>query len=354
MTTETTVSVPSASALQAEASSAHARINIPLNLENWKHIAPEIQTELLWFHQYILDHNLGWKAAEDATGYDQSTIFRVLKGTYTGSWQKIVDSIKSFRRISEKRGQIQVNEFAENSLTKLIWAGLDYALANNSITMIIGESRMGKTLSAKTWAAANNHGRSVFVTASPIGGIKTLMRAIAQRVGVNKNLNMSQMAEAIYRAFNSNRILIVDEFHRLLPSDSRTVNPTNIEFLRDLHDQTGCALALMSTQRAPDRLERGAYQYEQLIGRIGMPIRLPVRIQRKDILPIVEQYIERPSKELMVELEDVANRPGRLGIVVELLKVASRIAAKQSAGAIEEAHVFKAIDIRRQMSGEKR
>src|SRR5581483_2650929 len=132
--------------LQAEASSAHSRINVPLNLDNWKNLPEHVVGELTWFHQHLLDHSLSWTEASQAIGYDRSTVFRVLKGTYEGSWQKIVQAIASYRKLDEQRGTIQKNEFVENSISRLIFAALDYALANNSITLIIGESRTGKTI----------------------------------------------------------------------------------------------------------------------------------------------------------------------------------------------------------------
>jgi DNA transposition AAA+ family ATPase len=299
--------------LSAEASSAHSRINIPLNLENWKGLPEETSGELLWFHQHVLDAKLGWKECESALNYDKSTVFRVLKGTYEGNWQKIVEAIRSYRKLQEQRGSIQQNEFTPNSISALIWAGLDYAMANNSITLIEGESRSGKTIAATAWQQANNHGRSVLITAPPIGGTKALVRRVATAVGVNKSQDMASMVEAIYRAFNPNRILIVDEAHRCLPSDARTANPATLEFLRDVHDMTKCALALISTKRLPLRLEKGAYQYEQLLGRIGMPIRVKTRITQKDIRPIVQQFLDDAGADLMSQLEEIANQPGRLG-----------------------------------------
>lgn len=334
----------------AEASSAHARINVPLNLENWKHLDPGTQQELLWFHQHALDTKLDWEACCDALNYDRSTVFRILKGTYEGSWKNILKAIESYRKIIETRGTIQQNEFAENGISKLIFSGLRYAMANNSITLIVGESRMGKSTCAKVWRDRNNHGRSVFVTVPPYGGTKALLRAIAQAIGVNANLPVPQMLAAIYRGFNRNRILILDEAHRLLPGDRRT-NPINLEIVRDIHDLTGCALALLATERFNMELRKSEYQFEQLLGRIGMPIRLPKRLKESDILPILIQYIPEPSDTLISEALRIANDLGRLGILVELLKVGSRMAAKDKKK-LTETHIFAAIKLRHEMMGQ--
>ncbi len=336
--------------VQAEAASAHARINVPLNLNNWREREPEERAELLWFHQHILDQELSWEEASKALGYDRSTLFRLLKGTYeAASWAKPIAAIRSYRKVAEQRATIQKQTFAENPVSRLIFAGLDYALANNSITTIIGESRQGKSVCVDAWAIRNNHGRSVKVVAPPVGGIKMLMRCIAGKVGANKNQSLIQLLESLHRAFDRNRILIVDEAHRLLPNDARTVNPALLEMLRDLHDQTGCALALVATARFSERLKNGSYQFEQLVGRIGMPIRLPKTLTKKDVMPILVQYLADPSDEMIETLVQIANRPGRLGIVVETLKVASRIAKAKKP--LREQHVLDAIQLRKDMTG---
>jgi DNA transposition AAA+ family ATPase len=335
---------------QAEASSAHSRINIPLNLENWRTLDQDIQNELLWFHQHALDEKLTLKDCAAAIGYDQSTIFRVLKGTYEGSWKNVVEAIRSYRKLVLNRATIQKNEFVENSLTKLIYAGLDYALANNSITLITGESRQGKSITLRNWHHINNHGRSVPITAPAFGGTKGLLRELCEACGQGKNKATSDAHAAILRAFNQNRILIVDEAHRLLPGDRRS-NPVNLEILRDIHDRTGCALALIATARFDAELRKGEYMFEQLLGRIGMPIRLPRKIKKSDIMPIVSQYVKSPSDALLDICHDIANKPGRLGIMVETLKVASRIAKKKSVK-LDEDHIFSAVKLREQMQGE--
>lgn len=334
----------------ATASSAHARINIPLNLDNWRAWPQNIQADLLWFHQHILDHRMGWDAVCDAIGYDRSNVFRVLKGTYTGNISNVCQAVRKYRKIAETRVGIQTNVPAENGISRMIGAGLEYALANNSITTIVGESRMGKSVAAEIWRQANNHGTSVLVVAPPYGGTRLFLRRIADAVGVNKNFSVAAIYEALQRAFNPNRMLIVDEAHRLLPGDRRC-NPVSLDILRDLHDTTRCALALISTQRFDDELRKSHYQYEQILGRIGMPIRLPRRMRKADWMPILAQYINHPSAELCEHITHIANHQGRLGIMVEVLKVASRIANK-AGEKLAEQHVYKSIALRRQMMGE--
>ncbi|MBI3985403.1 MAG: ATP-binding protein [Lentisphaerae bacterium] len=336
--------------VNAQASSAHARINVPLNLENWKSLPEEVQQTMLWFHQHLLDRRMNWVDAEEASGFDRSTIFRALKGTYEGSWKNICAAIRSYQRLDEERGSIQQNAFVENSISRLVWGALDYACANNSMTTIIGGSRQGKTISLLAWRAEHNHGRSVYVPVPAYGGTRLFVRRIAETVGVNRNQGIVLIMEALTRSFNKNRILIIDEAHRLLPGSGRG-NPVSLEVVRDLHDQTGCAVALVATQRFDDELRKSLYQYEQVLGRIGMPVRLPRTIRTADILPIIEQYLKNPSDQVIESCYQIANEMGRLGILVETWKMASRIASK-AREKLNESHFEKAMAIRKKMKGE--
>jgi len=334
----------------AAAASAHSRINIPFNLGNWRELPEAAAIEVAWFHQYALEEGLNWQQVCAALNYDKSTIFRVLKGTYTGSWQKVAESIQSYRRIVAERVAIKHASFRETPMTRLITGGLSYALANNSITKITGESRMGKTESAKWWRDQNNHGRTAYIVAPAYGAARALLKEIATCLGINRNTGLTNMHEAILRSFNENRMLIVDEAHRLLPKDRRA-DPTLLEILRDIHDRTKCGLALLTTRRFDEGVGRSEYQYEQILGRIGMPVQLPREFSWDDVEPIVGQYLESVPADLQSELLKIANSPGRLGILCETLKFASRIASK-GRKSLRADSVRTAIATRHQMMGE--
>ena len=338
------------SAESALASSAHSRINIPFNLGNWRDLDEEHTQELAWFHMHALEEHLNWKQCEAALGYSNTTIYRALKGTYEGDWDKVISNIRSYRAIIAERCAIKNAAFRETRITKLVTGGLSYAMANNSITKITGESRQGKTVAAKWWRDQNNHGRTAFITAPAYGAARALLKEIAVCLGVNRNTGLTNMHESILRAFNENRMLIVDEAHRLLPKDKRG-EPVLLEILRDIHDRTGCALALLTTRRFDEGIAKTEYQYEQVLGRIGMPVQLPREFIWEDISPIVDQYAHGLPATLRKELLRIANAPGRLGILCETLKFASRIATK-SASTLRASTIETAIATRHQMMGE--
>ena len=187
------------------------------------------------------------------------------------------------------------------------------------------------------------------ITAPAYGGVKALLREIAQAVGASGRASGLQVLDSVQRAFSPERILIVDEAHRLLPSDGKM--PVALEVLRDLHDRTGCALALLSTARFDGELRKSDYQYEQLLGRIGVPIRLPSSVDKPHFLPILKQYIRNPGDAALKAAAQVANERGSLGILVESLKFGSKI-AKGAGKPMSDEHFLKALAIRKQMMGE--
>lgn len=338
---------------QAEASSAHSRINIPLNLSNWRERSPEEQELLTWFHQHCLNESLNMKDAATAIGYDNSVVFRVLKGTYEGSWQNVCSRIDGYRKLWFDRASLKRNVFAENRISRLVWGALDYAIAVQGITEIRGESGQGKSIAAREWQERNNHGKTVFVECPPTGGINALLREICQCVGHNRNHSTAQMQEGLLRAFNANRILIIDEASRLLPGQ-RAVTPVKLEALRYIHDRTGCALGFITTSRFRDSLQKQEYQFEQLLGRIDMPVTLPHEMDQEDFMPLLRQYISEPSSELIDLAKTVTNDGlgGRMRRLGKHLQFASKI-ANTDKEALTEMHVFKAVRLHQRNCGEQ-
>ncbi len=326
------------------------KINIPLNLSNWKDLPEDTQSSLLWFHQFLIDHRLSWAEAAASIDYDTTVIFKVLKGQYTGNYANVCAAIAKFRKREETPLTLKGHQFAENSITKLIFNGLSYALNNSSITLIVGESGQGKSVAAQAWKNQNNHGKTVMVIAPAYGGTKALLYGIGRAIGANVKNNCYNLHESILEAFNENRILVVDEAHRLLPGEKST-KAVSLEILRDIHDRTGCGLALIATARFRDELKKSRYMFEQLIGRVGRPIKLPKAITLEDVETIVKAFIPRPTQAVLTVCQALAEKPGRLRIMVETLKVAAKIAAKKQSK-LDETHILMAQKIREEMQGD--
>lgn len=325
---------------------------IPLNLSIIETLPADARDHVLWLHQHMIDQGMTIASAAESIGYDASTMHRVLRGNYAGSWPNVIAGIRSYRRLTGQRSEIQRAQFAENSISRLIWARLDWAMANESMAIIIGESGQGKSLAARAWRDKCAPGRTVMVEAPVLGGIAELMRYIAMGCGVKADTKHTR-ADSIQRAFNRDRMLIIDEAHRLLPGNMTSGRQANrLEILRWIHDTTGAAVVLIATQRFTDDLEAGsnAYQFEQLIGR-AYTTRLPRKIGADAVRPLLQQYIGKPSAKLVQTACDLANERGRMRTLAKTLAVASRVAAK-SGHEVSEEDVYRALAVERQLQGE--
>ena len=332
---------------EARAASAHARINLPLNLAAWADVPAEWHPDMLWFHQFILDQGMDFKAVEEAVGYNWNTVYKFLTGTSTGSYGNFCAAIATYRKIAEKRKTIQRQEFVHNSISQIVFATLDYTFANNCMTLIVGESGMGKSTIMQAWRDENNHGTSVYVDCPPVGGIKGFLGAIAHAVGVG-NAPIPSMLAAVTRAFNVNRILLLDNMHRALPGDPRTAAKL-FDVVQYLFDGSGCAVGMSATARLDAHMRQSTQMFEQTTGRVGIPVHIPREVGWKDIAEIVRQYIPSPSEETRRHAMRIANAHGHIRQLVERLKVASRIAAKAKEPITDE-HFLTAIRVRAELA----
>jgi DNA transposition AAA+ family ATPase len=338
-------------ALQNTGNSAHSRINLPLSLHNWKDVDEKFHDDLLWFHQHLLDQGMNWDEAGEAVNYSRNSVYQFLRGMSQGSYENFCKSIRSYKRIVEERATIQRQAFAENTFTRLIFSAFDYALANNCMMMVVGESGLGKSTAMQAWRDRNNHGRSVYVDTPPAGGLKGFLAAIAARVGANKNAPIPQMLHAVTQAFNPNRILLLDNLHRAIPADPRSA-PKIFDVIQYIFDETSCSVGISATARLDGEMRSSTYMFEQFTGRIGTPIYLPVKVKDDDFLPIVEQYFSNPTEEAIEIARRIVNAPGHIRQLVERLKTASRIANKAKEN-LNSSHFAKAEKVRRSMSRHK-
>lgn len=354
-----TTSLPVDRSTAAAASSAHNRINVPLNLQNWTALPEEHQDLLGWFHQHLLDEGMGWEAAANALGFNSDdhdaakSLFAVLKGTFEGDWDGMMERIRDYQKLALERASHKHASFSLTPAAKLIWAGLDYALTSNTMVQIKGDSGHGKTISSRAWLDTKAAGRGVRVEVPTLGGTRGFLSAICKGTGNNQNASIMQMCAAIFRAFNRDRILILDEANRLLPKDRR-ITPEKLEFVREIHDRTGAPIAMFITQRFDEEMEGNDYIYEQVLGR-SLQIRLPSVLDEADFRPLVVQYFPNPTKKLLEACEQVANnkmarQKGRLRTMVKIFELANRMAVKEREKnprkRFTEEHFFKALALR--------
>jgi len=310
-------------------------INIPDNLlqAGISSYSEEEQDDIQWMFTFARAELGGSRDRMCETfDLDWTTIVRIAQGKYGAKLDNIVERIRDVRRRYQESG---ASTFVQTVVTRKVFEVLDYALAGDleggRIVMISGDSRRGKTAAAKEWCRQNNHGHSVYVDCPVTGGLRALMTEVADKVGVNAGRKTADLQDRILKSFHPRRILVVDEVLRLLPTRRGDRRPTELEFIRRLHDVTRCAVALIATPVFEQEMQSGWLRnyMEQLVGRIADPIAIPPRVFRSEAREICATFTRNPSEAMVGLAHRISNEPGKFGVLFELLRQAAGAAKRR-------------------------
>ena len=320
-------------------------INVPQNviLAGIKKYSQQDQDDLLWLIGYVRSEKVGSRAAmNELLGCDYTTTYRVLSGTYQASIAHFMENVRRIRENAEKPG----SEFIQTVVTKKVFRTLDIARKNHSIVYIAGPPRRGKTTALKEWQRRNNHGRSIYIDCPALGGTKALLAELAKKAGIDTQRKMWDIAERLQNSFDWRHTIILDEVHRLRPV--KGIDVKSLEFLRRLHDVSGCGLALTSTIWFWREIEKGGLSMylEQILGRIEEPLIIPEKVSHSEAGDICRAFNPDPSIELIELAHEIANGKGKLGVLFFILCDAMQL-AKSKKEPLSETHLKAAQASRR-------
>jgi len=331
-----------------EATMSRDCINIPDNVlqKSIQGYSQEDQDDLQWLFSYATQElgNSRDRLCEILQA-DWSTVFRVATGSYPASIANFMEKVRDMKR--RVNATVTDTGFVETMVSRKIFDVLDYALAGDinggKIVLITGSSRRGKTTIIQEWCRRNNHGKSVYIDAPESGGMRAILYEIADACRVNKGRKTSDLRERVIGSFNRRRILIVDEIARLVPKN-REPKVTELEFLRRLHDKTGCAIAICATPVFEHMVDTSRMHdfLEQLVGRIAEPLKIPENVYRDECRAFLKAFgADQADKPLLDLTHQIANSTGKLGILFELLNQAAAL-AKATNTPLSHAHLSAA------------
>lgn len=330
-------------------------IRVECKTDRLAFLPPTIRDPIVAFHAEILGSPAwNWKRVRQEIGYDSSTMSKAFRGVYPGSYERIAAAIAVF--FDRQAAEAAPSELVQTPIIKTIWSALDYARANHTGTLIIGPSRTGKTAAAKAYDSRRDEKRlpiSIYIQAWPTGGISSIRSALCTKLGIPVKINPSIADAKIVSAISRNRILIIDEAHRLLGSKTGS---KSLDYIRAVTDEAGCGFAVLATVRFEDYLLESAYMFEQFIGRIEAPIRIAEEIHGEDWQPIVAQFFPDALNALTADtirsLGRIANSAGHFASIVHVMHLAQRDAAHRKE-MLDNAHVHRAIIWRREKFNQK-
>ena len=334
---------------EASLKNSAQRIQAPIRVNAWPFLEPSEQRLMLDFHQHCLNSDFSARQIGELIDVQRGNAYKIIHGTYEAKdWSNILDKIRGYMDSVRSRESEAAGNFVENRPWATISATLDWPLSNGTMSLIQAESRMGKTACAREWLRRMGAARAVMVEPLPIGGARALLGKIANAVGIShRKYGGPDILMRLARSFDSRRVLIVDEAGRIMPRGTKR-SADALEVLRYLHDLTGCGICLIVTERAVTDLVESQYQFEQVIGRIGLASSLP-ELKDSDILPMIAHFGKFDGATVEILLQ-IARDPGRLGAMVSTLESADRI-ARYGKQTLSSRHVREALRKRAGLQG---
>ncbi len=309
-------------------------------------LSPAEQDDLLWLHGYALEALGGSRTAFcEWLGVDWTTATRIWRGKYGASIAQYLERVRYLRR---KAHLTQKTGFVETIITRKICQVCDVAREQGAMVMVSGPSGRSKTHSVREWQRRNNHGRALYVYAPEAGGLTAFLNALGKNLVISARQTNREIAEAIEKGLDYRNTLIVDEVAHLMPV-GRGPTIQTLEFIRGLHDRTGCGVVLVATPLFERELEAGRWStwFEQLQGRVELHLRIPQTFSRLEIAEICSAFVDEPDPDLVRAAREIAN--ARKGGVRELFRhlgrasqAAEKLGEPLTAAHLKAAHAFAA------------
>ncbi len=140
-------------------------------------------------------------------------------------------------------------QIADTSIARKIGNAVSMCSTKPQIIEIIGKTRIGKSIAGRRQFLANLH-RAAWLNCPKHGTERDFLTGLAGCLGMSfgSAFKNSQIMPKIGACFGRNRVnlLFIDEGQRLLPVETRA-EPRRLETVRDLWEQSGISVVILST-----------------------------------------------------------------------------------------------------------
>jgi len=258
-----------------------------------------------------------------------STYSYFLSGAYTGDIEKVANAVERYLNLNDQQYLAGAQPlFVETSIASNIEKALLAGRVTRKIVVISTDSGVGASMTLERYAKTHEGATHLFSCTPAMntkwGLLGAVLRTLITRDSSRRVSPQSAFDELVSALKGSDRLLIFDESHFLTQD--------NIDVLRCLHDQTGCALALVgndSTHQGRFRDFSGgrgmkSIAYTQFKRRIIKALRIRATdITPEDLALVVGQLLPaKVLKETIARLVIEATTNGGIGRVVAIVQLA--------------------------------
>ncbi len=292
----------------------------------------EQRLAIRWLHAHYYDSGESLAAVGTRINYDGGTISKIFHGKYEGDLAAVVKAIERYRRLMEERASVNRAPYIETTLYRDIEKCCQAALTYQKIVMLFGESQVGKTAALKHYADKHNHGETTYVEMPAGGSLSHFQAALAAKLRMSNQTRGEIMAMNIMACLGPNNLLVIDEVLRALQARSYGGSTLKtLDFIRAIHDNTGCGIVLCGTNVFRDtmrdpKLVKFLAQFNR---RCLLRRQLPDVPGRADLNAFARHYELDPAAEEALTLQKRVVAEHGLGVWLTTLTAAARKAGKQ-------------------------
>ncbi len=265
------------------------------------------------------------KLAEQA-GISAGTVSGIRKGTYEGDFDGMVQKIMSVILKEEEKLTAKLAEpaFTSTSVYRNFTYMLNITQTDGGITILTGESGIGKTISLKMYHS--KHPQTILIELTETSSLKSILSDICGTLHIPPSASVDGMFRAIVeRTKGSDRMLIVDEADSL-HSKSKAIKVFNT--LRRIYDMAGIPIALVGLEGLLEIINATVAAYQQIYSRM-LVVNIS-KITKEDTAELVASTIGDQPAEMNDEF--YAHSKGSARKLTRLLVWSQRIARQNNIG----------------------
>ncbi|MCZ6928706.1 AAA family ATPase [Serratia marcescens] len=279
-----------------------------------------------------------YAAVAREVGISTSAISQFVKGEYRGDNNNVAGKLNVWLDNRNRRTNEMPTapDFIITRTVKQIWDALQYAQLAQCITVIYGNSGVGKTRALQQFAESRPN--VWLITVSPSrSSLSECLYELALELGIGDAPRRSgQLGRAIRRKLRgTNGIVMVDEADHL--------DYSVLEELRILQEETGVGLALIGNHQVYGKLTGGNSRnmdFARLFSRIAKKVSI-LKTKKADVDAIADAWglANKAERELIQALSE---KPGALRTISHTLRLASMF-ARGSNERLSEKHIRAAV-----------
>ncbi len=194
---------------------------------------------------------LSLRAAAKAAGLDGSVLCRALKGNWAGDAGRV--EAACLKALDALAGP----EVIPTTVVAGCRAVCAAAFAAREVAMVWGPTQCGKTTALEQCCRENAEYRMFRMPAT--GGAGALAEEIARACGVASAGSGFREHRRRIMAAARGRLLIADEVHEAFVAHGRGAAVRELEFIREIHDRSGCGVVLCGTDAMPRNMRGGHF-----------------------------------------------------------------------------------------------